>query len=724
MKNTTLLLLFLLGLLSHAQTPVQLNGQLKVCGLNLCNEHDQPIQLRGMSTHGTQWFGWGSCITSNSMSVLANDFGSDLIRISTYVQEGGYETDPSGFVAQVNTIVEEATSLGMYVLIDWHQLSPGDPNANTASAKNFFTSVATAHKDKNNIIYDIANEPNNVSWALIKSYAEEMIPFVRAIDDDAVILCGTHGWASLGISDGGSAQDIVSNPINATNFMYAFHFYAKDHQQIYYNELDWASDRLPIFVTEWGTQEATGDGPNDFVMSQQYIDLLAAKKISWANWNYSDDFRTGAIWNTGTCNSGQFTVANLKPAGVWIRDRLLFPADDFGTIPSCPSAVEILGDSIYCGTPITLSSSIIKDDSTTFEWFKGGVSMAPPSTQTVDIQVIEPNTYTLKINRNLCSEVSDNQNIVSDLLPISPIDPTACTGQTINLEVPGGDNGIKWSDAAVNGTILSTGPMFTTPILNQTTTFYAIPSTTPSTNHVVGFSSRQNTTPSPTTGWHNKPSEFLYETVFDVRNDIILNSVKVYGDITQTLGILIKNSGGTTIFSKTVTISSGENTITLDANIPAGIDYKISATGTTEALWQDVFTSSPYPITEASNTVTIKNLIAPWGIQNTWFGHFYNWKFQQGDGLFCNATPVTITVDICTALNNLSNTTISIYPNPSDQLITISGVNESNEITVYSSVGKLILVTELTNNQLDISGLVQGLYLIDVNGNLKPFIVK
>ncbi len=60
--------------------------------------------------------------------------------------------------------------------------------------------------------------------------------------------------------------------------MYTFHFYAKDHQTQYLNELSWAADRLPVFVTEFGSQEASGDGPNDLAMTQRYIDLMREKE--------------------------------------------------------------------------------------------------------------------------------------------------------------------------------------------------------------------------------------------------------------------------------------------------------------------------------------------------------------------------------------------------------------------------------------------------------------
>ena len=312
-----------------AGTPVGINGQLHVCGTKLCNQYNKPIQLRGMSTHGIQWY--ANCIKTASLDALATDWNADILRISMYVQEGGYETNPRKFTDLVHGYIEEATKRGMYALVDWHQLDPGDPNANLAMAKTFFTEIADRHKSKTNIIYDIANEPNNVSWAGIKSYAEQMIPVIRAKDSDGVVFVGTHGWASLGISDGRTETDIINNPINATNLMYTFHFYAASHHDEYFNALSRAADKIPLFVTEFGTQTYTGDGGNDFTYSQKYLDFLASKKIGWTNWNFSDDFRSGAVFKDGTCAGNSFTGTSvLKPAGVWIRDRIRTP-DDFPT---------------------------------------------------------------------------------------------------------------------------------------------------------------------------------------------------------------------------------------------------------------------------------------------------------------------------------------------------------------------------------------------------------
>ncbi len=309
-------------------TPVAANGQLRVCGRQLCNKNGKAIQLRGMSTHGIQWY--ANCATSTSLTVLAQEWRADVLRISMYVQEGGYETDPRRFTDMVHNYIELATARGMYAIVDWHMLDPGDPNANLTRAKTFFAEIAQRHASKVNVLYEIANEPSGVAWSTIKSYADQVIPVIRAQDPEAVVLVGTPDWSSLGVSgSGGGVSAIAANPVTAANVMYVFHFYAASHGDLYYNTFAQATDTLPMFVTEFGTQEYTGDGPNNFTMAQRYLDLMATKKVSWVNWNFSDDFRSGAVFTTGTCNTGAFSgTARLKPAGAWVRDRIRTP-DDF-----------------------------------------------------------------------------------------------------------------------------------------------------------------------------------------------------------------------------------------------------------------------------------------------------------------------------------------------------------------------------------------------------------
>jgi endoglucanase len=310
-------------------TPVAINGQLHVCGVNLCNQYNRPIQLRGMSTHGLQWF--ANCYNNASLDALANDWKADLLRISMYVQEQGYETNPAGFTDRVNNLVEMATARGMYALIDFHILTPGDPMYNLDRAKTFFAAVSARHANKNNVIYEIANEPNGVSWGTIKSYAEQVIPVIRGNDPDGVVVVGTRGWSSLGVSEGGNETEVINNPVNASNVMYAFHFYAASHGDSYRSALSRAAGRLPMFVTEFGTVEYTGTGRFDQASSTTWLNLLDSLKISYANWTYSDHEETSAAFRAGTCSGNTYAGTGvLKETGVFMRSRIMTP-DNFPT---------------------------------------------------------------------------------------------------------------------------------------------------------------------------------------------------------------------------------------------------------------------------------------------------------------------------------------------------------------------------------------------------------
>ena len=307
-------------------SPIEDYGRLKVLGNYLCDENGQPIQLRGMSSHGLQWYGWGDCVTDASLDALAYEWQSGIFRVSMYVDEGGYKTDPAGYRAAIDTIVDEAFDRGMYVILDWHILNPGDPWENIAYAEAFFSYMSARHGSKGHVLYEICNEPNGVSWERIKSYAEAVIPLIRANDPQGIIIVGTPAWSSFGISEGRDPMEIVNNRVsgsNAHNLMYAFHFYAASHTSDYRTKIRILADKLPIFATEWGTQTYTGDGPNDVESSQQWVDLMAEKMISWTHWNFSDDWRSGAVLESGTCPYGPWTGTALKESGRrvidWIR---------------------------------------------------------------------------------------------------------------------------------------------------------------------------------------------------------------------------------------------------------------------------------------------------------------------------------------------------------------------------------------------------------------------
>ena len=343
----------------RAGSPFDINGRLILLGTNIVNKNGAAIQLRGMSTHGLQYR--GNCYNETSLNLLMHDWGIDILRISMYIQEGGYETDPVRFTNFVDELVEKCYKEGVYALVDFHMLDPGDPNYNTERAKVFFEHMSKKHASKGNVIYEICNEPNNkqyeVTWPIIKNYADQIVPIIRNNDPQSIIIVGTPEHASR-------PDLVIGNKLAFENIMYTMHFYAADkwsanHQGRRMGYVSKAiANGVPVFVTEFGTQDGWGDGANDFVMSAKWMKFMEERKISWCNWNYSDSPLTGAAWKTGTCPNGPWSEENLKEAGKWIRTQLSTPADNW-TGNYLPWNWEYnLGSGTGNGTTLTATSSV------------------------------------------------------------------------------------------------------------------------------------------------------------------------------------------------------------------------------------------------------------------------------------------------------------------------------------------------------------------------------
>ncbi len=326
-------------------SPLARNGKLSVCNKNgfysLCNQYGNQVQLTGMSSHGIQWSGWskydqGGCLTESSLDLLADTWNTDIFRIAMYVEQGGYNSDPETFILHVNELIAELEERGMYAIVDFHILSgrniSGRPLDYLKEAETFFRRIVRDNKHRKNVLYEIANEPqgSNLTWDEIRQYGDIITRVIRQEEDpknNAVVIMGTNSWSSFGIANNGSFWDIVDNPVtdSANNLMYTFHFYANDPSHIrnnYRGELNESVHHIPVFVTEWGTQHASGGGANDFNIANEYVQVMKNKKISWTMWNFSDTLEESAVWNnTSFCgkDSGWQDESNLSETGLFIK---------------------------------------------------------------------------------------------------------------------------------------------------------------------------------------------------------------------------------------------------------------------------------------------------------------------------------------------------------------------------------------------------------------------
>ncbi len=293
-------------------SPVSIHGKLKVIGTQLCDEQGKPVQLRGFSTHGLQWY--GQFVNKDGIAWLAKNWKMDVFRAAMYTTEGGY-TKNSSLAFTVKEAVDYTEASGIYCIIDWHQERDGDPNTYKKEAYKFFKQMSFLYGSKKHVIYEICNEPNgsDVNWEdKIKPYAEYVIPAIRSGDSNAIIIVGTGTWSQ-------DVEGPADDPLKFDNIMYTMHFYAGTHKQSLRDRVDKALKKIAIFCTEWGTSDCTGmNGP--FVEeSEAWMKFLNDKKISWCNWSFSDAREDSAALKPNSKTSGGWDSDSLSPSGKFVR---------------------------------------------------------------------------------------------------------------------------------------------------------------------------------------------------------------------------------------------------------------------------------------------------------------------------------------------------------------------------------------------------------------------
>ena len=300
-------------------TPVSQHGQLSVKNGQLVDKNGKGYQLRGMSTHGLTWF--PEFVNESAFKTLRDDWNTNVVRLAMYVDEWGngqcYMGNKSGSLDLLEKGVDICIKLDMYVIIDWHVLNPGDPSKYTNEAKSFFETVSKRYAKYPNVIYEICNEPNGgASWSgNIKPYAEKIIPVIRKNAPNSVIIVGTPTWSQ-------EIDKPLSDPLSYKNVMYAFHFYAATHAGLRSNVENCVAQGLPVFVSEFGTCDASGGGANDFNETQKWLSYFDKQGISYCNWSICNKDETCSVLRPGTSANGNWSESNLTENGKWIRNWL------------------------------------------------------------------------------------------------------------------------------------------------------------------------------------------------------------------------------------------------------------------------------------------------------------------------------------------------------------------------------------------------------------------
>lgn len=243
--------------------------------------------LRGISLYwsdatGLQYY------TSDAISWAVQNLNIDVFRfamgIEFYDSNGlpkdtmsygySYKTSPETYISKIDQMVAAAIENDVYIIIDWHS-HRAEEEQTLANA--FFTQMAQKYANVPNVIFEIYNEPVKTSWAEIQNYANIVSASIRRYTQN-LILVGTPNWSQMNQYGG----------VNATNIAYVFHFYAGTHFKSQFGSRLTAAINSgnAVFVSEWGTTAASGDGSPNASSSEEWLSFMEENKISNCNWSF------------------------------------------------------------------------------------------------------------------------------------------------------------------------------------------------------------------------------------------------------------------------------------------------------------------------------------------------------------------------------------------------------------------------------------------------------
>jgi hypothetical protein len=348
------------------------------------------------------------------------------------------------------------------------------------------------------------------------------------------------------------------------------------------------------------------------------------------------------------------------------------------------------------------------------------------------ISVSEPGTFTVTVTSAACGAVTSEPLTISylDLPAPVTVGDSVCSSGTMTLTATGSGSGsgsglggeLLWYDAESGGTLLGTGPVFVTPVLTATTSYWSAEQT-----FIPGLIDHAGPEAHAGASLYSG-STFNGYLIADVQKALTLQSVKVYTDQAGLRQIEWRDAAGVVLASKLVDIPVGESRIELNFELSPGTDYQLGTlTG------QNLLTlGTESPRLQRSNTGVAMPYVLPGKvtIKDTNFGnalyyYFYDWEVAEPD-LVCESerTETVAQVKLCTGLNDvLSGAATSLSPNPAHGECLLSGTFQQQaavQLRVSDLTGrevytqKLGAVSGAWQHRLPTALWTNGLYLVEV----------
>ena len=358
---------------------------LKVVKTQLVNEKNERVRLRGVNAASLEWTSDGEGHILDTVKVAIKDWRANIIRLPLsqdrwFGKAPEQKDEGKAYRDLVKHIVDTCADSSCYIMLELHWSDAGEwgknigqhvmPDRNSLA---FWKDIAPAYKNHPAVIFDLYNEPHDVSWDVwlkggtvternrragteLKFGAvgmQELLDAIRATGANNVVVAGGLNWAydMSGFLTGKQLADPKGNGV-----VYANHAYPTkgDTVEKWVEKMEAAAKQIPIIVGEWGTESRgpSSAGPR----AEQWVRemLIALNKQDWdwiawdmhpragprlvSDWNYTPTPAFGA--HVKDALAGRYPSPEKPPPAKPVEPKLgMFAGHaDIGTVLHAGSA--------------------------------------------------------------------------------------------------------------------------------------------------------------------------------------------------------------------------------------------------------------------------------------------------------------------------------------------------------------------------------------------------
>jgi hypothetical protein len=250
--------------------------------------------FHGVDRPSLEWSVSGENISLGDFKNMAS-WKANVVRIALNQDSWLFGANPTTYQSTVVQSVEWAKQAGLDVILDLHwsdqgqqgKVSAGQQQMADVNSIAFWKSVANFYKNDGRVLFELYNEPHDISWDVWLSGGDaggftavgmqQLYDAVRSTGANNIVIAGGLDWAY-------DLSGVPTHRIQGENIMYATHPYSKGNwKPVSGFDAKWGflTATAPVIVSEFGDNvaECTSDY-SDAVIT--YADRAGASWTGWA----------------------------------------------------------------------------------------------------------------------------------------------------------------------------------------------------------------------------------------------------------------------------------------------------------------------------------------------------------------------------------------------------------------------------------------------------------